>query len=106
MKKKFLSLFFITAILLTCLCSSTSYASSNTPLGYGWSTRPITVYAASNLTTFEKTQLQNAINSWNGTYFGTYFIYGGTLPEYSIVSLPGICGVIKSPLPGGSNVRF
>ena len=103
--KKILSIsVIIIAVLAITFCIPTNvYASDFVDINYGWSTRPVTVYADMTFNSNEISQIQQAINAWNSTRFGTFFVYGGTMNRFSILSLPGICGITKDAFPNGSN---
>lgn len=102
--KKFLSILFIIAVLATTFCIPNNvYASDYVDFNYGWSTRPITVYADMTFNSNEISQIKQAINTWNSTRFGTFFVYGGTMNRFSILSLPGICGITKDAFPNDSS---
>ena len=113
MKKKILSLTLITIIV--SIIFSLGFATrveATVSYGYGIGNRPLKVYAASNFNSNEISQLKQAIDAWNSTKFGTFFVYGGTVPYWTIPNYnvsDGLTTVSKYPLSGlatGGTLNF
>lgn len=102
---KLLVVMLTAVIMLTCFSTSASAYTYETS-GRGWQNRPITVYADLSLSSMERSQLQQAINTWNSTQFGTFFVYGGTIGNTALISGKGICGVTKAPFYSSSDTRL
>lgn len=83
MKKKFFYGLVTLGIIISIFCFATN-VEANTLYGYGWKKLPIKIYAGSDLNVNERAQLQEAINAWNSTRFGTFFEYGGVRSSHLI----------------------
>ena len=74
-------------------------ASASTTYGYGFASKPITIYATSNLNSTEVSQLKEAIAVWNSTRVGTVLVYGGQKNLSTMFWLSdGQNGVIKTAI--------
>ncbi len=102
MKKKILSLSLIIVTLCTVFCFSfTPKVEASTLYGYGLAQRPLTIYAGSELSTSQINILKDAINAWNRTKFGTFFVYGGVKRVYNPISADGWSTVTIGNLEAG-----
>ncbi len=110
MKKKVLSL----SLIIIALCSIFTFSfmpksEATLLVGYGWKKLPIKIYASSELNANERAQVQEAINSWNSTKFGTLFQYGGVrsasiIPLYTMAD--GYNTISKLPLENNVTGRY
>lgn len=99
MKSKIISMLLAVTVLMASLgFPSTVQAKTN-----AWSSRPIPVYADTQLSNTEKSQLREAINAWNSTRFGTFFVYSGEKSYVDIISTNNIIGVTKFAIPTTGN---
>lgn len=98
-KKRALSSICAIAMLVSMIGVRVSAAPT---YGYGFASRPITVYADNSFNTSEISQLQEAISVWNNTRVGTVIVYGGKRNLSSFYwNSDGINGIIKTSM--GSN---
>ncbi len=71
--------------------------------GYGFASRPITVYADNSFNASEISQLREAISVWNSTRVGTVITYGGQRSLNSFYwNSDGINGIIKASMGSSS----
>ncbi len=103
MKIKRINTLFALLLIMFMTVSSSIPANAATLYGYGFASRPITVYASNSLSAMEVQQLQEAIVVWNSTRVGTVLQYGGKTSLLSYYWLSdGKTGVIKSDIGGRS----
>lgn len=90
MKKKILllSLSIVTVISLFGFIFVPKVEAATT-YGFGLASRPLTIYAGGELSTSQINILKDAINSWNSTRFGTFFVYGGVKRVYNPIKADG-----------------
>lgn len=103
MKSKTKSKIFTMLLVIAVLVTSFGFTSTVHAMTKPWSSRPIPVYADTNLSTVEKSQLKEAINAWNSTRFGTFFVYSGEKAYVDLVSTSNIIGVTKFAIPTTGN---
>lgn len=98
-RKKVLSSIYAIVMLVGMIATSVSAAPA---YGYGFASRPITVYADNSFNASEINQLREAISVWNSTRVGTVIIYGGQKNLSSFYwNSDGINGIVKASM--GSN---
>ena len=73
-----------------------------TTYGYGFASKPITIYADNDFTPIEISQLKEAISIWNNTSVGQVLVYGGQRNLNSFYWMSdGVNGIVKASM--GSN---
>ncbi len=86
MKSK-LKVLTVVVMMFVMLISTTMVANAYViTCAEGFYTRPIVMYAHTNMTSSHITALNNAINTWNNAGKGTLFVYGGV----KAVPFPGV----------------
>lgn len=82
-------------ILLLIVVFSFTFCTKVNAANLGWKNRPVSVYADTRLSSMEISQLKEAINAWNSTKFGTFFIYSGQKTEKQLIPMSGVVTVSK-----------
>lgn len=103
MKSKMKSKIFSMLLAIAVLVTSFGFTSTVHAMSKAWSSRPIPVYADTKLSATEKSQLREAINAWNSTRFGTFFVYNGEKSYVDLISTNNIIGVTKFAIPTTGN---
>lgn len=85
-------------ILLLVITFSFTFCTKVNAANLGWKKLPVSVYADTRLSNMEISQLKEAINAWNSTKFGTFFIYSGEKTEKQLIPMSGVVTVSKGPL--------